>query len=139
MRTSIGVGSMAVTSGGGFWVSSRGTGGGFQAQEKQRIFVFHPRRGCRFCPPAWGADAICLFLSIRIKSNLIDGRLVYRQLARLHGGAHHLIVSLRLIGICPGECGEGKFEGVALPKVPADSGGVAGSGMGPRQRPSAHV
>src|SRR5215831_3943338 len=83
--------------------------------------------------------AICLFLSIRIKSSLIDDRLVYRQLARLHGGAHHLIVSLRLIGICPGECGECEFEGVALPKIPTDPGGVAGSGMGPRQRPSAHV
>src|SRR5215471_5285355 len=110
-----------------------------QAEETRLIYVFHPSGECRSGRRARASDAICLFLSIRIKSSLIDDRLVYRQLARLHGGAHHLIVSLRLIGICPGECGEREFEGVALPKIPADPGGVAGSGMGPRQRPSAHV
>ena len=73
------------------------------------------------------------------QTRLIDDRPVYHQLARLHCGAHRLIVLLRLIGICAGECGEGKFEGVALPKVPTDPGGVAGSGMGARQRPSSHV
>src|SRR5215510_16592414 len=73
------------------------------------------------------------------QTRLIDGRLVYRQLARPHGGAHHLVVFLRLIGICAGECGEGEVEGVAFSEVPTDQSGVAGSGVGPRQRPAANV
>src|SRR5262249_16803455 len=73
------------------------------------------------------------------QTRLIDDSPVYRQLARLHCGAHRLIVLLRLIGICAGECGDGKFEGAVLHRVPPAPGGGPGSGMGPRQRPSAPV
>src|SRR5262249_21109099 len=102
---SAGAGSTAVTSGVAYRLSSRVTDEVLQAKETQLIYVFHPGGECCSGQRARVSDAICLFLSISIKSSLIDDRLVYRQLSRLNGGAHHLIVSLRLIRICAGESG----------------------------------